>query len=93
MCVAEKLKKLAAAVGGNAWGADVGYPRVYFNSRLLHAKVFIAFPKAAGDNLGCPVLRVQHQRPGRPYPLKKRITTDDYKSVLLAARQWVQNND
>ena len=93
MCVAEKLQRLAAALGGKAWGVDIGSPRVYFNSRLMHAKVFIAFPKAAGDNLGCPVLRVQHQRPGRSYPLRKRITTADYKPVLLAARQWVQKND
>jgi hypothetical protein len=92
MCVAKTLHKLAEAIGGKAWGVDIGMPRVYFGSRLLHAKVFIAFPKAVGASLGCPVLRIHHQRPGRPYPLHKRIQADDYKAVLVAAQQWLQKN-
>ena len=92
MCVAETVHRLAEAIGGKEWGVNIGKPRVYLISRLQHAKVYIAFPKAVGDNLGLPVLRIQHQRPGRPYPSHKRIRAAEYKVVLLAAREWMQKN-
>jgi hypothetical protein len=93
MPTADRLCALAAAIGGNAWGLHIGKPRVYLSARLLHAKVYLAFPKATDNNLGRPVLRIQHNRPRRPYSSRKRITVKEYNAALLAARQWVQNNE
>lgn len=92
MTLDEKLQAVAAAVRGKAWGADIGKPRVYLAARLQHVQVYLDFPKAAADELGTPVLKIHHRRPGKPYPLRKRVTAAEFRALVLAARSWMQKN-
>ena len=40
--IAQQLERFAAVIGGNAWGADKGKPRIYMDSRR-DTKVFFDF--------------------------------------------------
>lgn len=70
------LKRRAALVGGKAWGADKGKPRVYMDYGRKDVSAYIAFPNAvtapsdkAWDQepgLGLPELKVYIDEPTEP---------------------------
>ena len=52
MSNSEELTKLAELIGGKAWGADKGKPRIYMRSSR-DRKVFFMFPDAVDGDCGC----------------------------------------
>lgn len=57
MTLATQLEALANLVGGKAWGADKGKPRIYMPS-ARDRKVYFDFAEAGLTDLGGAILRV-----------------------------------
>lgn len=58
MGIADELKRRAEAVGGKAWGADKGKPRVYLQAGGKEVSAYFHFPKADEESLGPPEFKV-----------------------------------
>lgn len=56
--IVDDLKRRADAVGGKAWGADKGKPRVYLQAGSKEVSAFFQFPKADENSLGPPEFKV-----------------------------------
>ena len=56
--VKELLDKWAGVIGGRAWGADIGKPRIYINMDRRDVKAWFEFPDATPDWLGGAVGKI-----------------------------------
>lgn len=87
--VKETLERWARIVGGCAWGADKGKPRIYFNV-CKGRKVFISFPDheaGIAEDLGGGRLNVYFDDCGQApawYASQKRIMLERFTAHSLA---------
>ncbi len=58
MTIADQLTAAAALIGGKAWGADKGKPRIYIQTRRRDVTAYFSFPDADAADLGGARLEV-----------------------------------
>jgi len=58
MTLADQLTAAAALIGGKAWGADKGKPRIYIQTRRRDVTAYFSFPDATAADLGGAKLEV-----------------------------------
>lgn len=58
MTRADQLTAAAALIGGKAWGADKGKPRIYIQTRRRDVTAYFSFPDATAADLGGAKLEV-----------------------------------
>lgn len=58
MTLADQLTAAAAAIGGKAWGAEKGKPRIYLQMRRRDVTAYFSFPDADAADLGGAKLEV-----------------------------------
>jgi hypothetical protein len=73
MDVAIELAAAAELVGGKAWGADKGKPRIYLQTPRKDVSVFFDFPEASAEKdwgetscLGTPIFKCFIDAPDQP---------------------------
>ena len=83
----QQLNTIASIVGGKAWGADLGKPRIYLPSRR-DMKVWIEYPDATADELGGGRLVVEIAPCGQTdawYASQRRMAMESRMQTVLAA--------
>lgn len=83
----QELSRIAAVIGGRAWGADLGKPRIYLPSRR-DIKAWIEYPDATSDDLGGGRLVVEVAPCGQTaawYDSQHRIAMESRMQTMLAA--------
>lgn len=82
-----QLEVVAAVIGGKAWGAHLGTPRIYLPSRR-DIKAWIEYPDASADDLGGGRLVVEIAPCGQTdawYASQRRIAMESRMQTMLAA--------
>lgn len=85
-----KLNQIAELIGGKAWGAANGKPRIYFQS-AKDRKVFFSFPDFDGTELGGARLDVFIDDSGQPanwYASQKQRENERLYAAALAIQAF-----